>query len=305
MTQNAELKLEPIAIGSLPHKDLISTMTLVKKDFNKIPFFPQLINISKKEGILYQITEGLPSFSITDYEKVITGTNIEVLEKYAISKDYACAFESFIQLIKNTRPKFAKGQIAGYYSSSYPVEFLCLKAIWIIKQIKAACVDTIPIIFIDEPAFQFAGDKNLLSKLVKDIQNNGAICGIHCCNKCNWADLIQTKADIINFDAYTYFDNIIQYSNQIKQHLADGRMLAWGIVPTLDAETLKTITVEKLEEIFEKYVKYLTKTGIDEKLIIDNSLITSSCGAGTLSEELAQRAMDLVFELSNELKKRF
>ena len=56
---------------------------------------------------------------------------------------------------------------------------------------------------------------------------------------------------------------------------------------------------------FENSVKYLTKKGIDEKLIIDNSLVTPSCGAGSLSVEMAEKAMDLVCELSNELRKRF
>lgn len=34
-------------------------------------------------------------------------------------------------------------------------------------------------------------------------------------------------------------------------------------------------------------------------------MITSSCGAGSLSEELAEKAMNLVFELSETLKARF
>ena len=65
------------------------------------------------------------------------------------------------------------------------------------------------------------------------------------------------------------------------------------------------ITLDDLVQNFENSVKYLTKKGIDEKLVIDNSLVTSSCGAGSLNIDLAQKAMDLVFGLSNELRKRF
>ena len=60
-----------------------------------------------------------------------------------------------------------------------------------------------------------------------------------------------------------------------------------------------------LEEKFITGVKNLTKLGIDEKLVIDNSLITSSCGAGSLSEKYAQKAMDLINELAQKLKERF
>ncbi len=87
--------------------------------------------------------------------------------------------------------------------------------------------------------------------------------------------------------------------------MQNGGKIAWGLVPTLDSSALEKITLDDLIEKFEKSVKYLTKKGIDEKLIIDNSLITSSCGAGALNEELAEHAMDFVFELSKELKERF
>jgi hypothetical protein len=57
--------------------------------------------------------------------------------------------------------------------------------------------------------------------------------------------------------------------------------------------------------VFEQAVNYLTKKGIDEKIILENSLITPSCGAGALSEELAQKAMELTRELSERLKKHW
>ena len=56
---------------------------------------------------------------------------------------------------------------------------------------------------------------------------------------------------------------------------------------------------------FEYGVKNLTKFGIDEKLIIENSLITSSCGAGGLPVEYANKAMNMIKELAQELEKRF
>ena len=57
--------------------------------------------------------------------------------------------------------------------------------------------------------------------------------------------------------------------------------------------------------VFEKAVKYLTKKEIDEKIIIANSIITPSCGAGALSVELAEKAMDLTIQLSESVKERY
>lgn len=58
-------------------------------------------------------------------------------------------------------------------------------------------------------------------------------------------------------------------------------------------------------QFLKKAVKYLTNKGIDEKIIIENSLITPSCGAGSLSEDLAFKAMDLTKKVSDSLKERY
>ena len=75
-----------------------------------------------------------------------------------------------------------------------------------------------------------------------------------------------------------------------------------GIVPTLDKKALEKITLSDLEQKFRSAIKYLTKKGINEKLVIENSMITPSCGAGILTVEMAEKAMDLTKELSIRLK---
>lgn len=64
MAENSKLTLECLAIGSLPHINLENAMELVKKDFNKIPFWPQLTKISKNEDMIFQFLENMPSFFI-------------------------------------------------------------------------------------------------------------------------------------------------------------------------------------------------------------------------------------------------
>ena len=62
MNQYSNLKLQALAIGSLPHNNLENAMNVVKKDFSDIPFFPQLANFNKNEDMIIQFLEGLPSF---------------------------------------------------------------------------------------------------------------------------------------------------------------------------------------------------------------------------------------------------
>lgn len=357
MNQLSNLKLQALAIGSLPHNTVESAMEVVKKDFSEIPFYPQLSNINRNEDMTIQFLEGLPSFLpsnesfeidaesekffedlesfFTDYEEIIADTDTEILEKYAISKEFSSTFPEFEKIIKNTKPQYAKAQIIGPFTLAamltdqnginaifdetlreIVVKLLTLKVLWQIKHIKQANPTTIPIIFMDEPTLSQLGTSayltisekdvvDMLAEISEIIHQNGGISAIHCCGKCDWTILIKAKADIINFDAFAFSEHLGLFAQEIDKFLQDGGKLAWGLIPTLDVEALKNITLADLIKDFGQGIKYLTNKGIDEKLIIDNSLITSSCGAGSLSVELAQKAMDLVFELSNELRKRF
>ena len=102
------------------------------------------------------------------------------------------------------------------------------------------------------------------------------------------------------------FIHILKISLNIVKILGNfwknGGKIALGNCAYKDLAVLKEVTVRNLVEKFKFCVKYLTNSGIDEKLITDNSLITSSCGVGSWDIESAGRAMGLVFELSEILR---
>ena len=357
MTGNSELKLECLAIGSLPHNNLENALSLVKNCFNSVPFWPQLTKINKNEDMIVQFLENMPSFFIcndkccmetesdkffegieqfyADYEEITSDINAFCLDKYAISKKYSCAFPEFLEIIKDTKPKFAKGQIVGPFTLATTlvdkqgrcaiydetlreiiVKTLSLKALWQIKKIKDANPATTPIIFIDEPSISQLGTSayitvsqtevsDMIKEIVEVIHTHEAMCAIHCCGKCDWKMPVKAGVDIINLDAYSYAQNLSLFKNDLEKFLLKGGIIAWGIVPTLDKEALEKADIKSMLDVFLKGVKYLTNKGIDEKLIIDNSVITPSCGAGGLSIELAEKAMKLTKQLSDTLKERY
>lgn len=349
------LKLQPIGIGSLPHKNPDEAMRVVARNFSQIPFFPQLANISKNEDMMLQFLEGLPSFSydksekfvldseseeflsgleefFADYEEIISDISSPLLEKYAITSKSSSTFDKFEQVIKENKPHYAKGQIVGAFTlcttlkdqngmaviydetlRDIVVKLLSLKVLWQIKHIKTANPDTIPIIFMDEPSVSQIGSsayltvsENEVISMIKEIsniiKNNGGLSAMHCCGKCDWRLPIKTGINIINFDAYTYGQNFNVYHKEILKFLNNGGKIAWGLVPTLDGAILRKLSINDLVKKFHDSVNYLTKNRINEKLIIDNSLITSSCGAGGLSIKDAELAMSLVKGLSDRLK---
>lgn len=359
MDKDLDLKLESIAIGSLPHKDVERAMQIVKEFFPKIPFWPQLAKLNKDEDMTIQFLENMPGiiFDETaekiylenesdeffeqlenfflDYEEILSDESSDAINKYAITKDKSTAFKPFIEIIKVTKPKYAKGQIVGpftlattltdkngkcaFYDETLReivVKTLSLKAIWQIREIKRANKNTIPIIFIDEPSASQLGTSafitisqeeviSILKEVSDIIKANGAVSAIHCCGKCDWTIPINAKVDILNLDGYAFAQNLSLFSNELKPFLEKGGKIAWGVVPTLDQDALERSNAESLIVKFEEAIGYLVKKGINKSLILESSLIATSCGASSLTVELAQKAMNLVHKLSIELKQKY
>ena len=273
--------------------------------------------------------EALEQFFV-DYEEIISG-NEELLEKYAIN--YSSAFKPFIELIKRNGSNYGKGQIVGPFTLGTTltdkkgrctiydetlreiiVKTLTLKALWQIKQIKSAGAK--PIIFIDEPSISQLGTSayltisqndvvNMLKEISDAIQKAGGLSAIHCCGKCDWSVPIETGINMVSLDAYNYAENLSVFYKKVKSFLERDGKIVWGVVPTLDKDSLKKADLEILLNKFDEAVNYLTKRGINEKLIITNSLISPSCGAGSLSVELTEKAMRLTREISDSLKERY
>ena len=142
----------------------------------------------------------------------------------------------------------------------------------------------------------------MLSEITGILKENGTIPALHCCGKCDWTIPIAAGVEIINPDAFSFAENLSLFNTELEEFLQNGGKIAWGIVPTLDKKALEKITLSDLEQKFRSAIKYLTKKGINEKLVIENSMITPSCGAGILTVEMAEKAMDLTKELSIRLK---
>ncbi|PWL80857.1 hypothetical protein DBY21_00550 [Candidatus Gastranaerophilales bacterium] len=352
MKELKNLTLKCMAIGSLPHTEKKQALSLIEKNFQEIPFWPQLVKLNKNEDMIFQFLEKMPSFFcendkifldieydaffedfeefFNDYEEIISTPASAKLEKYKITR--ACAFDDYIDLLKRTKPGYAKGQIVGPFTLASSLctknglaavydetlreiilKTLTIKALWQVQHMKLASPDITPIIFIDEPSISQLGTSayvgiskseviSMLSEITDILKENGAIPALHCCGKCDWTLPIDAGVEIINPDAFSFAENLSLFSTKLDKFLQNGGKIAWGIVPTLDKKALEKITLSDLEQKFHNAIKYLTKKGIDEKLVIENSMITPSCGAGVLTVELAEKAMDLTKELSIRLK---
>lgn len=299
--------------------------------------FPGLI-YDKDDDRFYVDTESDTFFEelevlMLDYEEIIEEGNLDLLQKYEISSDRSSAFRPWLEKVKNDKPVAVKGQITGPFTFATTLadqnkkcafyddtlretveKFLTLKALWQLEEYKKVFSECQYIMSIDEPTISQYGSSAFLTVTKEDListMNNvadvihkfGGISFTHCCGKTDWSIVTSSNVQILNFDAYNFADSILLYPEDIKQFINRDGILAWGLVPTLDTNQVIEANKDNVIQILDKTIDGLVEKGLDKDELISHSMVTPSCGTGSLSVELAEKALALIVEISDELKK--
>ncbi len=260
------------------------------------------------------------------YERYIAGD----IDGFGMSREYAAGFYEFLTQLqeKNIRPIYLKGQITGPVSFLLTVtdedkkpllyqgaiadcvlKVLTMKARWQVRELKK--ISARIIIFVDEPYLVSLGSGyvnldrrdalSYINEITDAIHQEGALAGIHCCGNTDWEFLTQTRTDIINFDAYNFSGSLALYPGAIRRFLEKDGVIAWGIAPTTpDAEK---IGLEELVEKLKASIELLTTKGVDRELVYRHSLITPSCGLGSLSPATGEHILKTTQRISEECNK--
>ena len=189
------------------------------------------------------------------------------------------------------------------------VKLLGLKACWQVRQLSQFGCPVI--LFFDEPALAGFGSSAFVSiskdeiiacftEVIEAVHKEGGLAGIHVCANTEWPLILDSPADIVSFDAYGYFDRFILYPDPIRKHMAKGGILASGIVPTLSPDDIEKETADSLFIKWREQADTLESLGIDKSVIKAQTLITPSCGTGSLNLDQAVRVLELTRELRLE-----
>jgi methionine synthase II (cobalamin-independent) len=184
---------------------------------------------------------------------------------------------------------------------------LRMKIRWQVKRLQS--VNPRVVIFIDEPYLGAMGSALIrlspeeilehIGALIGEIRESGAVSGIHCCANTDWGLLLRSGVDIISFDAYSYGDKFLLFQDALPPFLEKGGLLCWGIVPT-SAEVEQEDSQSLLRRM-EPYLQKLETRGFPREMILRSSLISPSCGMGTLPLDTARTVMGLTIEVSSTL----
>ena len=247
---------------------------------------------------------------------------------FAMGPETAASLDRFIHALEGAGlPLLAvKGQIAGPFTllsglkdqdgrallfderfQDVVPKLLGIKARWQAEKLAAFGVPVI--VFMDEPALAGFGSSafisigrelvhQLLTEVAAAIRGAGALAGIHICANTDWLLAFDAGLDVINFDAYNHMDRFALYREACSAFWEAGGTVAWGIVPTNDTEALLRETPEALAQRLLEGMGLFVSDRMPLSRIIGQSLITPSCGCGSLSEELTERVLFLTAEVS-------
>jgi len=190
---------------------------------------------------------------------------------------------------------------------------LAMKAKWQIHHLRSFGRPVI--LFIDEPALAGYGSsafisvsreqiQQLLKEVVDAVHEAGALAGIHICANTDWLLAFDSDVDIINFDAYNYFEKFALYRDAFFKFMSEGRTVAWGMVPTADPANIRQETAQGLVDRWLKNIEGFTTPDMSVDKILAQSLFTPSCGCGSLPEAAAERVVELNKEFGEIIRKQ-
>ncbi len=289
--------------------------------------FPGVVMDEKLQKILVN-TENTLSKLENFYERYLA----KDIDYFAISGECAKGFLRFLLRLKMCKiiPAVVKCQTVGAITYAMmlkdenersiffndqmrdaAVKNIAMKSLWQIKEICATGISPCDVfLFLDEPylsaygsAFTALSREEVIvtiKETVEEIRANlGTISGsqinlkigIHCCGNTDWSLLLASPIEILSFDAYGYFEGLFLYVDKLREFISKKGILAWGIVPT-NAESIQKETSESLKNLLEHQIEELVKRGIGKEVLLEQMLITPSCGLGSLSEESAEKALN-------------
>jgi methionine synthase II (cobalamin-independent) len=329
-------------IGSMPHKDADAALDLVFKYAPQIPFWPQLPQRHIREGMVAQFSENLAGVELGPqgltfrpdekklevfYERLIA----QDLDYFKISPEFALGLDRFYARLKKENLKaveFIKCQVTGPFTFSASIndekgvallhnavfkqailKGLAMKALWQINLFREFGKKII--LFFDEPylgcfgsAFTPLNREDVLkdlSELIAQVKSPDVLIGVHCCGNTDWSIFTDIQTiDIISFDAFGFLERLLLYAQNLKSFFKRGGLLCWGIVPT--QEFNPGIKPQDLHEKINSGVEALAKKGLERAALLNQMLLSASCGLGSLDTARSDSIFKLLFEISQKLQ---
>jgi hypothetical protein len=288
------------------------------------------VDAEKEKAIMHTDGANFDAQLETFYQSIIDDN----LNHFALTPDCALGFFTLLNELKPHPATWVKGQVMGPISFGLTVtdqdmraslynetladalvKNMSMNARWQIRQLKTIGENVI--LFVDEPYMASFGSAFIslsreqalgyMNEVYDAVHAEGALVGVHCCGNTDWGLLLDSKADILNLDAYSFLDNLALYPTELRLFLDRGGAVCWGIIPNDEriqnespASLAKRMRVG-LQLITDKAATRGVRITADE--FSARSLLSPACGLGSTTIEIAERVFDVMAETAQILKR--
>lgn len=302
-------------------------------------FLPGLPGVTEKDDKIFVDTSS-PDFEMEflafyeEYIAVTEGMTDIADSRFVMSDDEASGFGLFLERAEREKDTLfsLKGQVTGpvtfcmgvvdqdgralFYDDQVrdaAVKLLSLKARYQAR--KMAAIKEQPLVFFDEPGLAGFGSSAFITVTPEDINTcfaeafeavkaEGGLTGVHVCANTEWSVIFDSGVDVVSYDAYSYFDKLLLFSDALVSFINRGGILATGIVPT-DPEFIEAEDCDGLVDKWFGQLEQLEQLGLERERVFSQTLITPSCGTGTASEQQTERVLELTRDVSAAIRARF
>jgi len=263
--------------------------------------------------------------------------------RFQVSKERATGLYLFLESLAEHADKLkaVKGQVtgpftmltgikdregrAGYFDDTIRdmvIKGISMKAAWQTRMLADRLDEPVgdatkPVLmFIDEPALAGLGSsafigvtdeeiRTMIDEVAEAVHGAGGLVGIHVCANTNWSVLLGSTIDIISFDAFGFFDKMAALKPEVGNFFSRGGILAWGGVPTSREEEINAQSTDSLSELFVRQMQSFVTPDMDMKSLLRQTLITPSCGTGSLPLQAAEKVLSLTRSTADSLRAQY
>jgi len=328
-----------LIFSSTPSIPLWPQLPAYKEEGMILQYVPGFPGLTEANGKIFIDTDS-PTFEaelLAFYEEflMVSEGGMPLAEtRFLLSPEVARGFYAFLKKAEEQKAQLLglKGQTTGpitfctgltdqagraiFYNDQLrdaAIKLLAMKARW--QTLKMAEIGGQPIMFFDEPGLAGLGSSAFItithediiacfSEVFEAVRAEKGLVGVHVCANTEWSVLFESGVDIVSYDAYGYFDKLILFADDLMQFLSRGGILATGIIPTTP-EFIDSETVDSLVDKWFEQCRQLQEIGIDKKTVYQQTLITPSCGTGTVSVEQAKKVLTLTKGVSLKIRETF
>jgi methionine synthase II (cobalamin-independent) len=312
------------AVGSLPHDDVSDAIEFVLDRQSRLPAAPSLPRRSAMEGMIPQAAWGiagvlvLPDGSLLVDEAVVDpdlplGDGLDA-EPFVGLREFLAAIEGRVapfklQLTGPVTLGLALHAVGVPADRAFAVaaKAVAARVREVLGASRRSAPGSTPLLFLDEPGLTAALEPgfpldvddtlDLVSSALAVVEGH-AIAGLHCCGRADWPVVLQAGPQMLSLPVGA---GATDHPGVFADYLERGGWLAWGAVPT---DRPLGETADLLWRRLMAEWDALVEGGCAPQRLVEQSMMTPTCGLVGLDVPQAHHVMDLTRHLARRVEAR-